>query len=214
MCSTCPLFNFMLNILLSQSHCARASFPSSILLCLIFAFVHFISPPFLHGNSGTFVYLRCIPVKFYLNFFFLSKMSIDRQQATRTQTIWKSLTKAKRQSGMANEHWCGCINWIIESSIGKVNKYTQIITSNVYNGHFESNLISHCAFSGPFSSPSLLIHSPNRMRVGRWLTFYLRNKIHFIFCLNQCDALRRMICKGIIFNNYYYWYYLNGGGLL
>lgn len=131
----------------------------------------------------------------YLNLFIKN----EHRQATDNphRQYGKLLTKTKRQSGMVNEHWCGWINWIIKSSIGKVNKYTQIILSNVYNVHFESNIIFHCTFSGPFSIPSLLIHTPNRrnrMRVGRWLTFYLRNKNYFVFCLNQCDALRRMIC--------------------
>lgn len=55
---------------------------SSILLGLIFAYVHYILLPFLHGNSGTFAYLhsRLYGITGQVLLKFLSKMSIGRQQ--------------------------------------------------------------------------------------------------------------------------------------
>lgn len=79
----------------------------------------------------------------------------------------------------------------LQSSIGNwQNK--QISTANI-----ESRMITMDIFR---LRANIILSIVLTARVGRWLPFYLRNKNHLVFCLSQCDPLRRTIYWKIISN--------------
>lgn len=122
-----------------------------------------------HLHINTLVSMT-LPVKFYLNFLSKKKWASIGNSIQHRQ-YWNCW---QRQSEMANEQWWGWINWIITSSIGKVNSKQKLIESNDYNGHFECYIIFHCTFSGPlFNSIVVSMYvrqcTPIWLRIGRSL---------------------------------------------